>query len=707
MSFYPPMRLALFVCLLAGISQQMIKTNNYPTARKSDQTDDYHGVKVADPYRWLEDLDSPETRAWVEAENKLSFGFLEAIPERTAIKERLTKLWNYEKYGIPFREGSRYFYTRNTGLQNQAVLYTVTSLDAQPQMVLDPNTLSADGTVALSGLQVSPDGKLLAYSLSASGSDWQEWKVRDVETSKDLSDDLKWVKFSGASWTRDGKGFFYSRYDEPKSDALKGTNYFQKVYYHKLGTPQSEDVLVYERPDQKDWLFNGTVTEDGNYLIITVYQGTDVKSRVYYKDLKAKDSAVVKLLDDFDAAYNFIGNEGPRFFFQTDLQAPRGKVIEVNVSKPARDNWKVIVPEGKETLQSTSYVDHKFVANYLKDAYTQVKVYDMAGKLVNEVTFSGIGSAEGFGGHATDKETFYSFTGFTTPTTIYRYDMTTGKSTVFRQPTVDFNPADFETKQVFYTSKDGTKVPMFITHKKGLKLDGSNPTYLYGYGGFNISMSPAFSVGILVWMEMGGVFAQPNLRGGGEYGEEWHQQGMKSKKQNVFDDFIAAAQWLIDNKYTSTPKLAIGGGSNGGLLVGAALTQRPDLFGAALPAVGVMDMLRFQKFTIGWAWVSDYGSSDNADDFKALYAYSPLHNIKPGTSYPPTLITTADHDDRVWPGHSFKFAAALQAAQAGSAPILIRIETKAGHGAGKPTTKIIEEIADRWAFLVKTLDMKS
>jgi prolyl oligopeptidase len=707
MSFHPPIRFALILCLLAGISQQMIKTNNYPEARKSDQMDDYHGVKVADPYRWLEDLDSAETRAWVEAENKLSFGFLESIPQRTPIKERLTKLWNYEKYGIPFREGNRYFYTRNSGLQNQAVLYTVTSLDAQPQQVLDPNTLSADGTVALSGMQVSPDGKLLAYSLSASGSDWQEWKVRDVETSKDLSDDLKWVKFSGASWTRDGKGFFYSRYDEPKSDALKGTNYFQKIYYHKLGTPQSEDVLVYERPDQKDWLFEGEVTEDGNYLIITVFQGTDVKSRIYYKDLKAKDSAVVKLLDDFDAAYRFVGNEGPRFFFQTDLQAPRSKVIEVNVTKPERDNWKVIVPEGKETLQTTTFVNNKFVANYLKDAYTQVKVYDTAGKLVNEVAFPGIGAAEGFGGHATDKETFYSFTGFTTPTTIYRYDMTTGKSSVFRQPKVDFNPTDFETKQVFYTSKDGTKVPMFITHKKGLKLDGNNPTYLYGYGGFNISMSPAFSVGNLVWMEMGGVYAQPNLRGGGEYGEEWHQQGMKSKKQNVFDDFIAAAQWLIDNKYTSTPKLAIGGGSNGGLLVGAALTQRPDLFGAALPAVGVMDMLRFQKFTIGWAWVSDYGSSDNADEFKALYAYSPLHNIKPGTSYPPTLITTADHDDRVWPGHSFKFAAALQAAQAGSAPVLIRIETKAGHGAGKPTTKIIEEIADRWAFLVKTLNMKS
>ena len=707
MSLYPPIRFALIVCLLAGMSQQMIKTNNYPAARKSDQTDDYHGTKIADPYRWLEDLDSAETRSWVEAENKLTFGFLESIPERTAIKDRLTKLWNYEKYGIPFKEGNRYFYTRNSGLQNQAVLYTVTTLGAQPQMVLDPNTLSADGTVALSGLQVSPDGKLLAYSLSASGSDWQEWKVRDVETSKDLSDHLQWVKFSGVSWTRDGKGFFYSRYDEPKSDALKATNYFQKIYFHKLGTPQSEDVLVYERPDQKDWLLSGTVTEDGQYLIVTVYQGTDVKTRVYYKDLKAKDAQVVKLLDEFDAAYNLIGNEGSRFFFQTDLEAPRGKLIEVDVNKPTRSNWKVIVPEGKETLQSTSFVDHKFVANYLKDAYTQVRVYDTAGKLVNEVAFPGIGSADGFGGHATDKETFYSFTGFTTPTTIYRYDMTTGRSTVFRQPKVDFNPADYETKQVFYTSKDGTKVPMFITHKKGLKLDGNNPTYLYGYGGFSISMSPAFSVGNLVWMEMGGVYAQPNLRGGGEYGEEWHQQGMKLKKQNVFDDFIAAAQWLIDNKYTSTPKLAIGGGSNGGLLVGAALTQRPDLFGAALPAVGVMDMLRFQKFTIGWAWVSDYGSSDNADEFKALYAYSPLHNIKPGTSYPPTLITTADHDDRVWPGHSFKFAAALQAAQAGSAPVLIRIETKAGHGAGKPTTKIIEELADRWAFLVKTLNMKS
>jgi len=690
-----------------GASQQMMKKNSYPVARKGDQVDDYHGVKVADPYRWLEDLDSDETRSWVDAENKLSFGFLEAIPARAAIKERITKLWNYEKYGVPFKEGNRYFYSRNSGLQNQSVLYTVTSLDGQPKLVLDPNTLSSDGTVALSGMQVSNGGKLLAYSLSASGSDWQEWKVRDVDTGQDLSDDLKWVKFSGVSWTRDNSGFYYSRYDEPKSDSLKATNYFQKVYFHKLGTPQSEDVLVYERPDQKDWLFGAQVTEDGDYLIIPIFQGTDSKTRVYYKDLKSNNSGVVKLLDDFDAAYSFIGNQGSRFWFQTDLQASRGKIIEIDTAKPERANWKVLVPEGPEALQTATLVNHKFILNYLKDAYTQVRIHDTNGKLLNEVQFPGIGSADGFGGKATDTETFYSFTGFTTPTTIYRYDTATGKSSVFRQPKVDFDPSTFETKQVFYTSKDGTKVPMFITYKKGLKLDGNNPTYLYGYGGFNVSLSPAFSVGNLVWMEMGGVYAQPNLRGGAEYGEDWHQGGMKLKKQNVFDDFIAAAEWLIKNKYTTTPKLSIGGGSNGGLLVGAALTQRPDLFGAALPAVGVMDMLRFQKFTIGWAWVSDYGSSENADEFKALYAYSPLHNIKTGTAYPATLVTTADHDDRVWPGHSFKFAATLQAAQEGSAPILIRIETKAGHGAGKPTSKIIEEIADRWAFLVKTLEMKS
>lgn len=691
----------------SSAAQNMIKPITYPPARKSEQVDDYHGVMVADPYRWLEDLDSEETRNWVEAQNKLTFGFLGEIPARSKIKDRITKLWNYERYGTPFKEGNNYFYARNSGLQNQSVLYTVTSLDGQPTLLLDPNKLSSDGTVALSGTSVSNDGKLMAYSLSASGSDWQEWKVRDVGTGKDLSDNLKWVKFSGTSWTPDGKGFFYSRYDEPKQDSLKGTNYFQKLYYHRLGTEQSEDTLVYERPDQKEWLFGGNVTEDGRYLIITISEGTDVKNRLYYKDLTTAGSQVVKLMDDFDAAYTFVGNDENTFWLQSDLGSPRGKIIAVDINKPERANWKVIVPESREALQSASVINNMLVASYLKDAHSQVKIYNLKGKFLREVEFPGLGTATGFNGKAKDKETFYSFTGFTSPATIYRYDMVTGKSTVFRQPKVDFNPNDYETKQVFYASKDGTKVPMFITHKKGLKLDGNNPTYLYAYGGFNVSLTPAFSVSNLVWMEMGGIYAQPNLRGGGEYGEDWHQGGMKLKKQNVFDDFIAAGEWLIANKYTSTPKLSIGGGSNGGLLVGAALTQRPDLFGAALPAVGVMDMLRFQKFTIGWAWVSDYGSSDNAEEFKALYAYSPLQNIKPGKAYPATMVTTADHDDRVWPGHSFKFAAALQAAQSGPAPILIRIETKAGHGAGKPTTKIIEEAADRWAFLVRVLDMKS
>ncbi len=680
----------------------------YPSAHKSGQVDDYHGTKVADPYRWLEDLDSADTKAWVEAENKLTFSYLNEIPERARIKERLTKLWNYERFGTPSKHGSRYVYTKNNGLQNQSVLYTVTSLDGEPKLLLDPNKLSTDGTVALGGNAFTDDGKLMAYGLNTSGSDWQEWRVRDVSTGEDLPDTIKWVKFSGASWAKDGKGFFYSRYDEPKAagNQLSALNEFQKLYFHKLGTAQSEDALIYERADHKDWLFGGGVTEDGRYLVINVSQGTDVKNRLYFKDLYAKDAPVIKLLDDFDASYNFIGNDGPVFWFLTNLGASRSKIIAVDTRKADRTNWKTLVPEAAETIDSVNVVGNRFVVSYLKDAHTQVKVFDLNGKYIRDVEFPGLGTAGGFGGKRADMETFYSYASFTAPATVYRYDMKTGQSTIFRQPKVDFNPADYETKQVFYTSKDGTRVPMFITHKKGLKLDGQNPTYLYAYGGFNISETPAFSVSNLVWMEMGGVYAQASLRGGGEYGEDWHQGGMKLKKQNVFDDFIAAAEWLIANKYTSTPKLAVGGGSNGGLLVGAVLTQRPDLFGAALPAVGVMDMLRFQKFTIGWAWASDYGSSDDPQFFKTLYAYSPLHNVKAGTHYPPTLITTADHDDRVWPGHSFKFAATMQAAQAGDAPILIRIETKAGHGAGKPISKTIEEVADRWGFLTRALDMK-
>lgn len=678
----------------------------YPHARSTDQIDDYHGTKVADPYRWLEDTDSAETRAWIEAENKVTFGYLEQIPYRKAIHDRLTKLWNFERYRVPQKQGGRYFYEHNNGLQNQNVLYVTESLNAEPRVLLDPNTLSADGTVALSGYAVSDDGKLLAYGTSASGSDWMEWHVREVDSAKDLPDLVKWVKFSGASWTKDGKGFFYSRYDEPKQGTmLRDANYFHKLYYHRLGMPQSEDKLIYERPDNKELGFDGGVTDDGQYLIISVWQGTSPKNRLYYKDLRKPDSEVVRLLDDFDAEYRIIDNNGPVFWFKTDLDAPRGRVIAIDTRNPGREHWKTIVAETAETLNSAGVVNDSFVLDYLKDAQSEVRIHDFEGKFLRKVDLPGIGTAEGFPGKRKDKETFYGFTSFISPATIYRYDLEAGKSTVFRQPKVDFDPSRYETKQVFYTSKDGTRVPMFLTYKKGLKQDGNNPVLLYAYGGFNISLTPAFSVPNAVWLEMGGVYAQPNLRGGGEYGEDWHQAGTKLRKKNVFDDFIAAGEWLIANHYTSPSKLAIRGGSNGGLLVGACMTQRPDLFGATLPAVGVMDMLRFHKFTIGWAWTSDYGSSDDPEQFRAIYAYSPLHNLKPGTKYPATMVTTADHDDRVVPGHSFKFAATLQADQAGPAPVLIRVETKAGHGAGKPISKQIEEMADEWAFVAKNLNM--
>jgi prolyl oligopeptidase len=678
----------------------------YPPSRKADQVDDYHGVKLQDSYRWLEDPDSEETKAWVEAQNQVTFGYLAQIPARERIKQRVTQLWNYERYGIPFKEGERYFYSKNDGLQNQSVLYTLTSLDAEPRVLLDPNTFSEDGTIALSGIAISEDGKLMAYGLSTSGSDWNEWKVLDVETSENLPDHLNWVKFSGASWTHDGQGFFYSRYDEPnEATKLEDINYYQKLYYHKLGTPQSEDILIYHRPDQKEWMFGAGVTEDGRYLIISIDQGTDPRNLVLYKDLQTPDSPVVELISEFEANYGFIDHDGDIFWFRTDLDAPRGRVIAIDINNPAREHWQEVIPQAAETLESVGLLNNQFVADYLKDARSSIKIFNLDGSFIREVELPGIGSAGGFNGKRYDTETFYTFTSFTTPATIYRYDMVSGESTIFRQPKVEFNPDEYETAQVFYKSKDGTQVPMFITHKKGLQLDGNNPTILYGYGGFNVSLTPYFSVSNLVWMEMGGVYAVPNLRGGGEYGEEWHQAGTKLNKQNVFDDFIAAAEWLIDNQYTKPAKLAISGGSNGGLLVGACMTQRPELFGAALPAVGVMDMLRFHKFTIGWAWCSDYGSPDNPEEFKALYAYSPLHNLRPGTAYPATMITTADHDDRVVPAHSFKFAAALQAAHAGEKPVLIRIETKAGHGAGKPTTKIIEELADEWAFLVRSLDI--
>lgn len=679
---------------------------SYPKAKKADQVDEYHGVKIADPYRGLEDPDSTDTKAWIEAENKVTYPYLEAIPQRGAIQNRLTEIWNFERYGTPFKKGGRYFYSKNDGLQNQNVIYTAKTLSEEPKVLIDPNKMSEDGTVALGGYDITEDGKSIAYGVAASGSDWQEWKVRDIETGQDQADLVKWVKFSSASWTHDGKGFFYSRYDEPKAgEELKGANYFHKLYYHKLGTPQSDDGLVYERKDQKEWGFGGGVTDDGKYLIINVWQGTERKNLIFYKDLNAKDSKVVELISQFENQYSFVDNDGPLFWFQTDRDAPRGKVIAIDTTKPDKANWKELIPQSADTLQGVSTIGGKFICTYLKDVATAVKVFGLDGKFVRDVALPTLGSAGGFGGKRSENETFYSFTSFMYPTTVFRYDVASGESTVFKKPKVDVNPDQFETKQVFYNSKDGTRIPMFITHAKGIKLDGNNPTYLYAYGGFNASITPSFSVSNAVWLEMGGVYALANIRGGGEYGKEWHDGGKKLKKQNCFDDFIAAAEWLVSDKYTSTPKLAIGGGSNGGLLVAAVITQRPDLFGAALPAVGVLDMLRFNKFTIGWAWQSDYGSPDNADEFKALLGYSPLHNVKAGTSYPATLITTADHDDRVFPAHSFKFAAAIQEAHSGPNPVLIRIETKAGHGAGKPTSKIIEESADRWAFLVKNLKM--
>ncbi len=685
-------------------SDQIPTKLSYPVTVTVDQVDDYHGQAIADPYRWLEDPNSEESQAWIEAQNQVTFAYLNEIPIRETLKQRLTKLWDYEKFGIPFKEGDRYFYFKNDGLQNQSVLYTLPALDAEPKVLLDPNTLSADGTVALSGLSISEDARLMAYGLSIAGSDWQEWKVRDVETGEDLPDYLQWIKFSGASWTHDNQGFFYSRYAEPNEETkLEDVNYFQKLYYHRLGTTQAEDVLIYERPDQKEWGFEGGVTEDGQYLIISVWKGSQPKNMVFYKDLSNPDDPVIELISEFEASYSFIDNDGTTFWFETDLDAPRKRAIAINITDP--NNVQEIISQAAETLEGVGLLNNQFVTSYLKDAHTQIKIFDLTGAFVREIELPGLGSAGGFGGKRHDTETFYSFTGFTTPNTIYRYNMVTGESSLFRQPNVDFDPLQYETQQVFYTSKDGTKVPMFITHKKGLVLDGTNPTYLYAYGGFNISITPSFSPSNLVWMELGGIYAVPNLRGGGEYGEEWHQAGTKQRKQNVFDDFIAAAEWLIANHYTSPQKLAIAGGSNGGLLVGACMTQRPDLFGAALPAVGVLDMLRFHKFTIGWAWCEEYGSSDNENEFGALYAYSPLHNLKPGTAYPATMITTADHDDRVVPAHSFKFAAALQAAHQGDAPVMIRIETKAGHGAGKPTAKVIEEIADRWAFLVRCLEI--
>lgn len=676
----------------------------YPQAKKTDQIDDYHGTKVLDPYRWLEEIDSNDSRSWIDAENQLTKDYLTNIPQRDAIKNRLTKLWNHEKYSAPFKAGKHYFYSKNNGLQNQNVLYIADSINDKGRVFFDPNKLREDGTAALTGSSFSNDGSLWAYGIAVSGSDKTEWHIRDVETGQDLVDTLSPNRYGNVSWLADNSGFYYGRFLEETGKNGQVQHVYENVWFHRLSTDQSEDFLVYQPP--ADHFAQAQVTEDGNWLVILVSKGTSDKTMVYYKNLNEEKAPIRALVDKLETNYGFIGNDGANFYFQTDKDAPQGKVVSINVlaENPA---FTEIVPQSKETLLGVNIINNQFVMAYLKDAFSQIRIHDLSGKFIRNIALPGIGSATGFMGKSKDSETFYISSSFNMPPTIYHYDMNTGESKLFRKSKVDVNPDSYEVKQVFYTSKDGTRVPMFLMHKKDISLDGTNPTILYGYGGFNVPMLPGFSLSRIIWMEMGGVYAVANLRGGSEYGESWHLAGMKQNKQNVFDDFIAAGEWLITNKYTSPERLAITGASNGGLLVGAVLNQRPELFGAAIPSVGVMDMLRFGKFTIGKAWETEYGSPDNAEEFTTLYAYSPLHNIKQDTKYPATLITTADHDDRVFPAHSFKYTAALQAAQGGDAPILIRIETKAGHGAGKSTEKQIQEIADVYAFLLKNLKMET
>lgn len=680
-----------------------------PVTRAVDQVDVYHGQPVADPYRWLEDVDSEETLAWVEAQNRVTLDYLATLPARDELRRRLTALHDYERFSVPYYRGGRYFFARNSGLQNQAVLFVQDTLTAPARELLDPNRLSTDGTVALTLSEPSPDGSLLLYGTATSGSDWQEFRIRRVDSGVDLDDRLQWIKFSGGSWTRDGKGFFYARYPEPgPGDAMMAQNRDMKVYYHRVGTPQSADRLVHERPDQPDWGFSPEVTHDGRYLVLTVWVGTDTRVRVHYLDLGDPaapriDGPVIRLLDAFDAGYGFIGNEGSRFYFRTDRDAPRGRIVAVDATPDGPAPLTELVAESAHALETVALVGGRFIAGYLADAQSVVTVFDRSGRRVRDLTLPGIGTATGVSGDPDRSEMFYAFTSFLTPGTILRHDVESGEQTVFRAPTLAFDPTQYLTEQVFFRSKDGTRVPMFITRRKDCDRNGSNPTLLHAYGGFNASLTPAFAPSIVAWLERGGIYAQPNLRGGGEYGEDWHQAGMFERKQNVFDDGMAAAEFLGSERYTSPNWLAIEGGSNGGLLVGALMTQRPDLAAVALPAVGVMDMLRYHLFTIGWAWASEYGSSDDPRHFPVLRAYSPLHNLKSGTDYPATLITTADHDDRVVPGHSFKFAAALQAATSWRRPAYIRIETKAGHGAGKPLAKAIDERADVLAFALANL----
>jgi len=683
---------------------------SYLDTKKVDQVDVYHGREIADPYRWLEDDNAADTTEWVKGQNEVTFGYLRSLPHREAIRRRLTELWNYPRVSAPFTKGGKFFFMKNDGLQNQPVLYTQNSLDDEPRVLLDPNTFSEQGTAALMSMSVSDDGRLLAYALAHAGSDWQECRVRDVETGEDLPDQLQWLKFSPLNWTNDNRGFFYSRFPEPEaSDTLKGLNRNHRIYYHRVGTSQSDDVLVFERPDHPEWYIYADMADDGRYLfILQAHSGP--QNLLYVRDLvdpmqPVLDGPTVPVVDEWDAYYHPIGNDGTTIYVQTNLNAPRGRMIAIDLNAPERENWKTLIPEGEDVVEGVRMLGDRFVVTYMHNAHNVVRFFDLAGNPFGELELPAIGSVLVGNGKRDETSFFYSFSSFLYPNTIFRYDTTTGTNELFRATSLDFDQSAYETHQVWFTSKDGTRVPMFITHRRGLKLDGTNPTLLYGYGGFNVPLTPGFSVTNLLWMENGGVYAIANLRGGGEFGEEWYRAGTLERKQNVFDDFIAAAEFLIEQGYTSPKKLAIEGGSNGGLLVGAVMCQRPDLFGVALPAVGVLDMLRYHRFTIGLGWKSDYGISDDPEQFEILYKYSPLHNLKPGVSYPATLITTGDHDDRVVPAHSFKFAARLQECHVGDVPTLIRISVNTGHGAGKPISMLIEEEADVRAFLMANLGM--
>ena len=678
----------------------------YPETKKAEVVEDYFGTKVVDPYRWLEDETSAETKAWIEAQNAVTFGYLDKIPYREKLKARLTELYNYPRISAPFRRGDTYFFTKNDGLQNQSVYYIQKGVNGAPEVFLDPNKFSTDGTSVLSAFSLSKDGKYVAYGISTGGSDWVTLSVMEVATRKKLDDEVKWMKASGVSWA--GDGFYYSRYPEPqKGKELSFKNEYQAVYFHKVGTLQSQDVLIYDDKQNPQRFQNVGTTEDERFAILNVSERGKGKrgNALFYKDLSQPDSNFMPIVADIgDDVYGVVDNVGDKFLVRTNRNAPNGRVVLVDPKNPEEKNWKEVLPERPEPLQGSGTAGGKLFASWRKDVTTRAYVFSLDGKLENEIELPGLGSAGGFGGLNDDKHVFYSFTSFNFPPTIYKYDIATKKSTVFRKVDIPgFNPNQFETKQIFYNSKDGTRVPMFLVYKKGLKLDGNNPTLLYGYGGFNVVQAPSFSSTRMALLEQGVVYAVANIRGGGEYGEKWHEAGTKLKKQNVFDDFIAAAEWLIANKYTSSNKLAIQGGSNGGLLVGAVSNQRPELFRVVIEQAGVMDMLRFQKFTIGWNWVADYGSAEaNEAEFKALYAYSPIHNIKAGAKYPATLITTADHDDRVVPAHNYKYAAALQAGQGGENPILLRVDVNSAHGASN-TTKAIEQQRDIYAFLFENL----